>query len=81
MFDQYEWEGSAFENSSKINNFADVTLAREDGQHGEEHKVILAGQVLFHYLTHSIITSTSAVGKRLQVLSCHISLYSGTCGR
>ena len=48
MFDQYEWEGSAFENSSKINNFADVTLAREDGQHGEEHKVILAGQVLFH---------------------------------
>ena len=62
-------------------NFADVTLAREDGQHGEEHKVILAGQVLFHYLTHSIITSTSAVGKRLQVLSCHISLYSGTCGR
>ena len=33
MFDQYEWEGSAFEDSSKINNFADVTPACED-----EHK-------------------------------------------
>ena len=38
MFDQYEWEGSAFEDSSKINNFADVTPACEDGQHEEEHK-------------------------------------------
>ena len=48
MFDQYEWEGWAFENLSNNNDFADVTLACEDGQHWEAHKVILAGQVLFH---------------------------------
>jgi len=29
------------------NNFADVTLACEDGQQVEAHKVILAEQVLF----------------------------------
>ena len=40
--------GWAFENLSNNNDFADVTLACEDGQHWEAHKVILAGQVLFH---------------------------------
>ena len=38
----------AFENLREDNEFADVTLACEDGQQGEAHKVILAGQVLFH---------------------------------
>ena len=32
------------------NDFADVTLACEDGQQVEAHKVILAGQVLFDKL-------------------------------
>ena len=41
------------------NNFADVTLACEDGEQVEAHKVILAGQVLFNKLSHSHhITST-----------------------
>ena len=43
MFDQYERQGSAFENLSDNNDFADVTLACEDGQRVEAHKVILAG--------------------------------------
>ena len=38
----------SFEDLSNNNDFADVTLAYEDGQQGEAHKVILAGQVLFH---------------------------------
>ena len=43
MIDQYERQGSAFENFSDNNDFADVTLACEDGQRVEAHKVILAG--------------------------------------
>ena len=43
MIDQYERQGSAFENLSDNNDFADVTLACEDGQRVEAHKVILAG--------------------------------------
>ena len=43
MFDQYKRQGSAFENLSDNNDFADVTLACEDGQRVEAHKVILAG--------------------------------------
>ena len=35
------------------NNFADVTLACEDGQQLEAHKVILAGQVLLDKLFYS----------------------------
>ena len=35
------------------NDFADVTLACEDDQQVEAHKVILAGQVLFNRLFHS----------------------------
>ena len=38
----------SFEDLSNNNDFADVTLAYEDCQQGEAHKVILAGQVLFH---------------------------------
>ena len=38
----------SFEDLSNNDDFADVTLAYEDGQQGEAHKVILAGQVLFH---------------------------------
>ena len=45
MFDHYEWEGWAFENLSNNNDFADVTLAFEDGQQMEAHKVILAGHM------------------------------------
>ena len=37
----------------KDNDFADVTLACEDGQQVEAHKVILAGQVLIYKLPHS----------------------------
>ena len=44
IFGQYEWQGLAFENLRKDNNFADVTLACEDCQKVEAHKVILAGQ-------------------------------------
>ena len=44
MFDQYEWQGWTFENLSNDNDFADVTLACEDGQQGEARKVILAMQ-------------------------------------
>ena len=36
-----------------VNDFADVTLACEDDQQVEAHKVILAGQVFFTKLTHS----------------------------
>ena len=43
MFDQYERQGSAFENLSDNNDFADVTLACEDGQRVEAHKVMLDG--------------------------------------
>ena len=35
------------------NDFADVTLACEDDQQVEAHKVILAGKVLFYCLFHS----------------------------
>ena len=45
MFYKYEWQGWALNNN---NDFAGVTLAYEDCQQGEAHKVILAGQVLFH---------------------------------
>ena len=50
VFFQPEEDGddSAFENLSNNNDFVDVTLACEDGQHWEAHNVILAGQVLFH---------------------------------
>ena len=36
-----------FEDLSNNNDFADVTLAYEDGQQGEAHKVILAGRSSF----------------------------------
>ena len=39
---------SAFGSLRQSHDFADMTLAYEDGQQGEAHKVILAGQVLFH---------------------------------
>ena len=39
MFDQYKWQGWTFENLSNDNDFADVTLACEDGQQGEARKV------------------------------------------
>ena len=45
-----ERQSWAFGNSKEDNNFADVTLACEDGQQVEAHKVILAGQVLFDKL-------------------------------
>ena len=38
---------SAFGNLREDNDFTDVTLACEDGQQVEAHKVILAEQVLF----------------------------------
>ena len=38
----------SFEDLSNKNDFADVTLAYENSQQDEAHKVILAGQVLFH---------------------------------
>ena len=37
----------SFEDLSNNNDFADVTLAYEDGQQGEAHKVILAGRSSF----------------------------------
>ena len=43
----------AFGNLRENNDFADVTLACEDDQQVEAHKVILAGQVLFNRLFHS----------------------------
>ena len=44
---------SVFGNLRKDNDFADVTLACEDDQPVEAHKVILAGQVFFSKLSHS----------------------------
>ena len=43
----------AYGNLREDNDFADVTLACEDGEQVETHKVILAGQVLFLKLSHS----------------------------
>ena len=40
-------------NLKEDNNFADVTLACEDGQQLEAHKVILAGQVLLDIILQS----------------------------
>ena len=48
IFGQYEWQSWNIRNLRKDNDFADVTLACEDGHQGETDKVILAGQVLFH---------------------------------
>ena len=42
----------SFRNLRKDNNFADVTLACEDGQQVEAHTAILAGQVLANQLYH-----------------------------
>ena len=53
IFDQHEWHSSAFGNMRNDNDFADVTLACEDEQQVEAHKVILVGQVFFTILTHS----------------------------
>ena len=39
---------SAFGDLREDTEFSNVTLACEDGQQVEAHKVILAGQVLFH---------------------------------
>ena len=39
---------TTFGNLREDNDFADVTLACEDGQQVEAHKVILAGQVFFY---------------------------------
>ena len=87
IFGQNERQSRAFGNLRGDNDFADVTLACEDGQQGEAHKVILAGQTgrssLIIYLTVNI-TSTSAVGTRLQVSRCSaatFSPYSGIGGR
>ena len=83
MFDQYEWQGWAFENLREVNNFADVTLAYEDGQQVEAHRVILAGQVLFNklFLSHyQININNIAAGKRLQqqVSQCSAATCSPT---
>ena len=53
IFDQHEWRDWAFGYLRDDNNFDDVTLACEDDQQVEAHKVILAGQVFFTKLTHS----------------------------
>ena len=43
IFGQYEWQSWAFGNLREDYDFADVTLAFEDDQQAEAHKVILAG--------------------------------------
>ena len=48
IFNQYEWKGWAFGNLREDNDLADVTLACEDIELMEAHKVILAGQVFFY---------------------------------
>ena len=53
IFDQHEWHSWAFGYLRDDNDFADVTLACEDDQQVEAHKVILAGQVRFTKLSHS----------------------------
>ena len=53
IFSQYELQSWAFGNLREDNDFADVTLACDDGQQVDTHKVILAGQVLFNRLFHS----------------------------
>ena len=41
----------------KDNDFADVTLACEDGQLVEAHKVIFAGQDRYHYINTTNINT------------------------
>ena len=53
IFNQYEWKGWAFGNLREDNDLADVTLACEDIELMEAHKVILAGQVCFTKSSHS----------------------------
>ena len=53
IFDQHEWHSWAFGYLRDDNDFAHVTLACEDDQQVEAHKVILAGQVLFTKLSQS----------------------------
>ena len=53
VFDQNGWHGWAFGSLRDDGDFADVTLACEDDQPVEAHKVILAGQVFFSKLSHS----------------------------
>ena len=58
------------------NDFADVTLACEDGEQVEAHKVILAGQVLFNKLSHShhhinnIFININSVEQQARGCSC-----------
>ena len=52
-WDQHGWHGWAFGSLRDDGDFADVTLACEDDQPVEAHKVILAGQVFFSKLSHS----------------------------
>ena len=47
IFGKYDRQSWAFGNLREDKNFADVTLACEDGQQVEAHKIILAEQVLF----------------------------------
>ena len=53
IFGQNERQSWAFGNLRGDNDFADVTLACEDDQQVEAHKVISAGKVLFYWLFHS----------------------------
>ena len=53
IFGKYDRQSWAFGNLREDNDFADVTLACEDDQQVEAHKVILAGQVLVVWLFHS----------------------------
>ena len=55
IFGQYEWQSWNIRDLRKDNDFADVTLACEDGQLVEAHKVIFAGQDRYHYINTSNI--------------------------
>ena len=53
IFGQYERQSLAFGNMREDNDFADVTLACEDGHRVEARRVVVAGQVLVNGLFHS----------------------------
>ena len=71
IFGHCERQSLAFGNTKEGNHCAGVTLACEDGQQVEAHKVILAEQVLVnksHCQHHIVSTSTTSMsGKRQQL--------------
>ena len=78
---------SAFWSFREDNDFADVTLAREDGQQLEAHKLILAGQVLLDIILQSSSHKhqqhqhqqclIDLLGSNFSLVNCSVSIHIG----